>query len=159
MNKIILSVIASTLILGVFGVQQAFAPEEQPEKLTLGGAGYNNETGNFELKVTSEWKAVDVVGDRANFQITVTLVITDASGPVDTVSGSSPVNKAGDAPAGSSAVPLDDALVPWDRKGGTYTGTVTVAATASLTKNGNRVANSETSRTNTGIVILKRSCD
>ena len=146
-------VIVSILILGTLGVQQVFAPDEQPEKLILGGSGYNNDSGNFELKVTSEWKAVDVVGDRANFQITATLVITDASGPVDIVSGSSPLNKAGDAPPGSTAVPLDDVIIPWDRNGGTYTGIVDVETTASITKNGNPVANSETTRTDTDIEI------
>ncbi len=151
-NKITLAVILSILILGTF-VQRTMAPDEEPQKLGLGGTGYNDETGNFELQVSSEWKAVGVVGDRANFQITATLVISDASGPVDTVTGSSPVRIAGEPAPGSRAVPLEDALVAWDRLGGTYTGIVDVETTASLTKDGHPVANSETSRTDSGIVI------
>ena len=153
MNKIMIVVIFSMLILGTFGLQRIIAPEQQPEKLIIGGNGYNDETGNFELSVTSEWQAVDVVGDNANFQITTTLVISDSNGQIDTITSSSPVIVAGEPPTGSPAVPLEDALVPWDRLGGTYTRTVTVEATASFTKNGNNVANSETSRTDTGIVI------
>ena len=154
-NKITIAVILSILILGTF-VQRTMAPEE-PEKLIIGGNGYNDETGNFELQASSEWIAVDVVGDRANFQITATLVISDASGPVDTVTGSSPVRIAGEPAPGSRAVPLEDALVAWDRLGGTYTGIVDVETTASLTKDGHNVANSETSRTDTGIVIGGRT--
>ena len=71
-------------------------------------------------------QAVDVVGDNANFQITTTLVISDSNGQIDTITSSSPVIVAGEPPTGSPAVPLEDALVPWDRLGGTYTGTVTV---------------------------------
>ena len=84
-NKITMAVILSILILGTF-VQRTMAPEEQPEKLNLSGTGYNDETGNFEIQLSSD-----------------------------------------------------------------------VETTASLTKDGHPVANSETSRTDTGIVIGGRT--
>jgi hypothetical protein len=131
-------------------------PEEQPEKLNLGGNGYNDQTGNFEIKASSRWGQA-TAGERANFQISATLVISDANGSVATVSGDSPVRKAGDPAPGSQDVPLEDATVAWDRNGGSYTGTVTVETTASFTKNGNAIGNSQTSRTDTGIQIGGRT--
>ena len=44
------SIMASVLILGTMGVQQVFAPEE-PEKLNLGGNGYNSDENQFEIKI------------------------------------------------------------------------------------------------------------
>ena len=53
MNKIIIPVLASILILGFIGVQDVYAPDDQPENLTLGGTGYNSDSDppGFEIKV------------------------------------------------------------------------------------------------------------
>lgn len=127
-------------------------PDDQPENLNLGGTGYSDETGDFAIKVSSRWGPA-TAGENARFKIAATLVITDDTGAVDTISGESDVRKAGDPAPGSEDVPLEDAIVHWGAKDGTYQGTVTVETTAKLTKNGNPIANSETSRTDAGIVI------
>ena len=150
MNKIIIPVLASVLVLGFIGVQDVYGPE-QPEKLNLGGNGYNDETGNFELQASSMYGIATAAGN-TTFEIVATLTITDANGLVDTISHTAPIKAAGDPEPGSKMVPLEPILIPWNQDG-TYSGTVSVETTAHLTKNGNPVGNSEDSRTDDGIPI------
>jgi len=73
-------VIVSILILGTFGVQQVFAPDEQPEKLTLGGAGYDDETENIEIDMSVQFGMVKAI-QNADFSISVELTITSTGLP------------------------------------------------------------------------------
>jgi len=143
------SFIASILILG-FGVQDVYAPDEQPEKLNLGGNGYNNDSGNFELQTSSMYGIATAAGN-TTFEIVATLTITDANGHVGTITHTAPIVPAETVEPGST-VPLQDILIPWSQDG-SYSGTVSVEVNAHLTKNGNKIGNSEASRTDSGIVI------
>ena len=79
MNKLLIPVLASVLILGVISSQQVFAPEEQPEKLNLGGNGWNAETQSFEI--TGEInRGIAKAIEKADFTIFTTLTIADDSG-------------------------------------------------------------------------------
>jgi len=91
MNKIIIPVLASVLILGTLGLSQdVFAPDEEPEKLSLGGNGYNDETGNFEIKVLVH---LPKGSDFAAFTVDTTLELFKPDGtPIrPTLSSSDPV--------------------------------------------------------------------
>ena len=68
-------VIVSILILGTFGVQQVFAPDEQPQKLTIGGTGYNFETENIEIIMSVQFGMIKAL-QNADFSIFVELTIT-----------------------------------------------------------------------------------
>lgn len=148
-----ISAIAAVLILGILGVQDVYGPEE-PEKLNLGGTGYDNESGNFELKASSMY-GIGTAADNTTFEIVATLKITDTSGIVDTIPHTAPIVPAGDPEPGSKMVPLEPILIPWNQDG-SYSGTVDVETTAHLTKNGNKIGNSEDTRTDDGIPIGSR---
>lgn len=146
-------IIVSILILGTMSVQQVFAPDEQPEKLGLGGTGYNNDTGNFEIEMSVQFGMVKAL-QNADFSISVELTITSS-----------------DLPGGSLSLPHDflgEEIFPdefgrvkvhfhWDREAPgspLFEGNVDVTTEAQiLNPAGKPVANSETSRTDTGIVI------
>jgi len=76
----VIPVIVSILILGTLGVQQVFAPDEEPKKLTLGGAGYNDETGNFEIEMSAQFGMIRAL-QNADFSIFVELTITSPDLP------------------------------------------------------------------------------
>ena len=81
MNKIIIPVLASILILGTLGLSQdVFAPDEEPEKLSLGGNGYNDETGNFEIEMSAQFGMIRAL-QNADFSIFVELTIASPDLP------------------------------------------------------------------------------
>jgi len=78
-------VIVSILILGTISVQQVFAPDEQPEKLILGGLEYNDETENFEIEMSVQFGMLRAI-QNSDFSILVELTITSPELPGDSLS-------------------------------------------------------------------------
>ena len=84
----------------------------------------------FVVRMSAKWGLV-AAGARAGFTIRVTIEITESSagllaelGPVNT-----PIRADGERGA-QGMVPIEPALIPWDRLGGTFEGTVDLTVTA-----------------------------
>ena len=104
-------VIASILILGTMSVQQVFAPDEQPEKLTLGGAGYNDDSSEFEIKVLVH---LPKGSDFASFTVDTTLEFFKPDSTPIRVSGSDPVPAGVKEGGNNSSVHKLIAKIPYD---------------------------------------------
>ena len=81
-------IIASILILGTISVQQVFAPDEQPERLGLGGAGYNSANNEYVLEIIFPNKGLEKATQRAGFEICVIMDVflsEFSTEPLDTV--------------------------------------------------------------------------
>lgn len=141
-------VVAALLALAL----PAWAPDDKPEKLNLGGLGYDSTTGSFVIELSAHL-GIAIAAERARFSIDATLHISDRLGnPVETVFGSAPVRRTGSAgPRGM--VPLEPVRIEWDRVGGTFSGVVDVEVTARMTKNGRPVANATATGSSAGIII------
>jgi len=73
-------IIVSILILGTISAQQVFAPDEEPQKLTIGGTGYNDETGNFEIEMSAQFGMIRAL-QNADFSIFMELTIASPDLP------------------------------------------------------------------------------
>jgi len=146
-------IIVSILILGTMSVQQVFAPDEQPQKLTIGGTGYNSETQEFEIEMSVQFGMVKAL-QNADFSISVELTITSPDLPPGGVSLTHDFSGDETSPDELGRVKVQ---FHWDRDHGSsslFEGNVDVTTEAQiLNPAGKPVANSETSRTDTGIVI------
>ena len=92
-------VIVSILILGTISVQQVFAPDE-PEKLLLGGAGYDSANNEYVLEIIFPNKGLENATQRAGFEICVTMDVflsESSTEPLDTVEDCKEVEQATDS--------------------------------------------------------------
>jgi len=147
-------IIVSILILGTMSVQQVFAPDEQPQKLTIGGTRYNNDSRNFEIEMSVQFGMVKAL-QNADFSISVELTITSPDLPPGGVSLTHDFSGDETSPDELGRVKVH---FHWDREApgssSLFEGNVDVTTEAQiLNPAGKPVANSETSRTDTGIVI------
>ena len=135
-------------------VQQVFAPDEQPQKLIIEGTGYNSETQKFEIEMSVQFGMVKAL-QNADFSISVELTITSSGLPGGSLSLQHDF-------LGEEIFPDEFGRVKvhfhWDRENvsgsSSFEGNVDVTTEAQiLNPAGKPVANSETSRTDIGIVI------
>jgi len=160
MVKLAVPIIVSILILGTMSVQQVFAPDEQPQKLTIGGTGYNSETEEFEIEMSVQFGMVKAL-QNADFSISVELTITSPDLPPGGVSLTHDFSGDETSPDELGRVKVQ---FHWDRPGSgsssLFEGNVDVTTEAQiLNPAGKPVANSETSRTDTDIVIADTQTD
>ncbi len=109
------------------------ATTDEPQKIDIGGAGYNASTQNFEIQLSANF-GIATAGKRACFVVVSTVLIFDPAGTqVASVTGVAPVERAGGS-RGSDLVPLVDQLIFWDRNCGAVTGPVTLEISSQLQK-------------------------
>ncbi len=85
--QFVIPVLASVLILGTLGVQQVFAPDE-PEKLIIGGSGYDSANNEYVLEIIFPNKGLEEATQRAGFEICVTMDVflsESSTEPLETV--------------------------------------------------------------------------
>ena len=129
------SLITMAVMIGLTLASTAVqAPEQQPEKLNISGSGYDSATQSFFIEISAQF-GIARAGERAGFTIETTLIITDLSGnQLARLTQEDPVRmqRGTPAPPRNGMVPLEPIDIPWDREGGTLTGTVIVSGSIEL---------------------------
>ena len=138
MKKILIPVLASILILGFIGVQDVYGPDEQPEKLSLGGNGYNSDTNQFEVKILVH---LPKGSDHRAFSVDTTMELFKPDGtPIRAILSSDPVPAGVKEGGNNSSVHKLTAKIPFTPDADLVGEKVRVKTTASLLdSDGNQV--------------------
>jgi len=137
MNKIIIPVLASVLILGTLGLSQTvYAPPAAEAALILAivTTSYIPETQEFEVELSIHC-GIAKAGQKADFTIATELIIEPSSGsPEVFLVGSKVKDVIRSASCNASGDELGRIKVqfPWDRNGGTVEGPVNVGVEAKI---------------------------
>ena len=126
---------AGYLLLGAIPFFIFAAPDkEKPEKITVGGITWNKFSMHYDVGVLAD-ASLAGHAQRNGYVLVTTLEVMNSSGAVLVNLGPQrdPVQiRASSTGRGSDMVELVHPLVPWDRNGGSVTGSVDVLAAVTM---------------------------
>ena len=104
------------------------------DKLSVDDNDWDSASSSFVIEISTSF-GIARAGERAGFTIETTLIITDSGGnQLARLTQEDPVRmqRGTPAPPRNGMVPLEPIEIPWDRNGGTLTGTVLVESSIEL---------------------------
>ena len=154
--KHLLTLLITVAVVALFA-GPLWAPDEQPEKLGLGGTGVQWDASQQAFVVHYEAQfGIAKAGSQGVFTINTRLEIRDVTGDIVGLrecafaifgEGADP------APPGGALVPLEAHIQPWDRNGGTVSGEVYVTLTAQLLNPSGRNVGSAIIQTGISVIV------
>jgi len=144
------SVIASVLILSVGLSQDVFAPPpEKAEKIHIDDTSWDDESQTFTISHSAQFGMASA-GENTDFTASTALTL-DLGGTSVTLTGERDLKKVDGATKDSdNMIAIEPTVIPWDRNGGTFSGTASVTASSQIINpSGGTVGNSATSLTET----------